>query len=224
MELAYTSFSRSGKTIEPVRVCIADDHRLVRRGLREILAAEPDIEVAQEAAGAHELFVVLQLARPHVLLLDLTMPGLSGTELIRELTGRFAGLRILVLSMHNEAAIAAQALYAGALGYVTKDADPDVLVAAIRSVARGSRFLDPALAETLAKSSLAEPPHAALSQREWQVLRGIVAGQPLSAIAAELHLSPKTVSSHKTRLMQKLGVASTIDLVRYAMAYGLSGA
>lgn len=209
-----------------IRIIIADDHRLVRRGIKEILKTANDIAVCGEAADSEELLGRLRQELPDVLILDLSMPGLSGTELIKKLCTEFAALRILVLSMHNEAQFAALAIRAGALGYVTKDADPEILLLAIRRIAVNGKFIDPALVEAMvfAPPVMTPLPHESLSDREIQVLELLVAGKSLNVIARELHLSPKTISSHKMRLMQKLGTGSNAELVRYAIRHRLSQA
>jgi DNA-binding NarL/FixJ family response regulator len=209
-----------------IRTMIADDHRLVRRGIKEILKTASDIVVCGEAANSEELYILLRQEQPDVLILDLTMPGLSGTELIKHLCTEYSSLRILVLSMHNEAQFAALAIRAGALGYVTKDADPEILLLAIQRIAVNGKFIDPALVEAMvfAPQEMSPLPHERLTDREVQVLELLVAGKSLNAIASELHLSPKTISSHKMRLMQKLGTGSNAELVRYAIRHKLSQA
>jgi len=205
---------------------IADDHRLVRRGIKEILKTASDIAVCGEAADSEELLLLLRHDQPDVLILDLAMPGLSGTDLIKHLCAEFSTLRILVLSMHNEAQFATLAIRAGALGYVTKDADPEILLLAIQRIALNGKFIDPALVEAMvfAPQETNPLPHESLSEREVQVLGLLVAGKSLNGIASELHLSPKTISSHKMRLMQKLGTDSNAELVRYAIRHKLSQA
>jgi DNA-binding NarL/FixJ family response regulator len=206
-----------------IRILIADDHRLVRRGIRDILGTAADITVMGECACADEIFAAVRQAVPDVLLLDMSMPGLSGIELIKQLVNEFALIRIVVLSMHNEGQFAASALREGAHGYVTKDADPEVLLQAVRKVAAGGKFIDPVLVDALIfdKPNPAQALDDTLTDRELQVLRLVVAGKSLNAIADEVHLSPKTISSHKTRIMQKLGVSNNADLVRYALRKGL---
>lgn len=206
-----------------IQVMIADDHRLVRRGIKEILKTANDITVCGEAADSEELLSLLQQGTPDVLILDLSMPGLSGTELIKHLSNAFAAVRILVLSMHNEVQFVAQAIRAGAQGYITKDADPEILLQAIQHIATNGKFIDPALVEAMVFSAddALPLPHESLSARELQVFGLLVAGNSLNAIAGELNLSPKTISSHKTRLMQKLGTNSNAELVRYAFRHKL---
>ena len=208
-----------------IQVLVADDHRLVRRGIKEILGTATDMTVVGECACADEIFAALQQTLPDILLLDMAMPGLSGVELIRHLAIDFPQIRIVVLSMYNEGQFAASALREGANGYVTKDADPDILLQAVRKVAEGGKFIDPALVEALVFDN--QNPEQALDEtltdRELQVLRLVVAGKSLNAIAEEVHLRPKTISSHKTRIMQKLGVSNNADLVRYVLRHGLAG-
>jgi DNA-binding NarL/FixJ family response regulator len=204
-----------------IRTLVADDHRLVRRGIKEILATGGDIEVIGECASGEEVLAALRLELPDVIILDMSMPGLSGIELIRQLGVEFASVRVLVLSMHNEGQFAARAIRVGASGYVTKDADPDILLDAIRKIAAGGRFIDPALIDSMVfERPLADPsPGETLTAREQQVLRQLVDGKSLNAIADALFLSPKTISSHKMRIMQKLGVSNNADLLRYAMRH-----
>lgn len=207
-----------------ITLMIADDHAIVRSGLKQIIATTIDIEVVAEATRGEDIFEQLQKEAVDLLLLDMSMPGLAGLELIGRLQVTNPQLPILVLSMHNEGQIVARALRAGAGGYVTKDSEPEVLLAAIRKVAHGGRFIDPALGDVMVfERGPARPlAHEALSERERQVLEGIVAGLPLGEIADQLHLSPKTVSTHKMRLMEKLHVDNNADLIRYAIRHGLT--
>ncbi|KAB2968701.1 response regulator transcription factor [Zoogloea sp.] len=209
-----------------IRVLIADDHAIVRSGLTQIIATTLDITAAGEATRGEEIPGQLDAVAADVLLLDMAMPGLSGVALIRSLRDSGITLPILVLSMHNEGQIVDRAIKAGANGYVTKGSEPEVLLDGIRQVAAGRRFIDPVLharpcAE--ARPGLAAAPHLTLSERERQVLEGITAGEALGDIAERLHLSPKTVSTHKMRLMEKLGIDNNADLLRYAIRHGLAG-
>ena len=207
-----------------IRVVIADDHQILREGLRQLLQAAGDLAVVGEAADGH---AVLQLVRTldfDVLLLDMSMPGKSGIELIRQVKGEKPRLRILVLSMHEEHQYAVRAIRAGASGYLTKESATAQLVAAIRKVAGGGAFISAEVAERLAQEAMPHaegPPHATLSDREYQVFRLLVSGRSVGDIAAELHLSAKTVSTHKARLMEKLGVDNNADLVHYAVRHRL---
>jgi DNA-binding NarL/FixJ family response regulator len=207
-----------------IRIIIADDHAIVRGGLKQIVATTADIQLVGEATNGEEVRQLTRRAEFDLLLLDMSMPGISGVELIRRVLEEKPGLPILVLSMHNEGQIISGALKAGAAGYVTKDSDPETLLAAVRKVAGGGKFIDPALVDTVVfeAETRKQYPHETLSEREIQILKMITAGQPLGDIADCLHLSPKTVSTHKMRLMQKLGIDNNADLVRYAMQHGLA--
>ncbi|MFA6313466.1 MAG: response regulator transcription factor [Sterolibacterium sp.] len=206
-----------------IRIVIADDHAMVRGGLKQIVATTSDIEVVGEATHGHQVLAMLAETPADLLLLDMTMPGLSGVDLIRHLHEETPAIPILVLSMHNEVQVVARALKAGASGYVTKDSEPEILLLAIRKIAAGGKYIDPALVDAMVfdardRDSL---PHDSLSEREIQILKMIAAGYALSDIADQLHVSSKTVSTHKMRLMQKLGVENNADLIRYATRHGL---
>jgi DNA-binding NarL/FixJ family response regulator len=208
-----------------IRVVIADDHTILRDGLRQLLAAERDIEVAAEAADGHEALARVREVEFDVLLLDMSMPGKAGIELIKQVKSERPKLRVLVLSMHEETQYAVRAIKAGASGYVTKDSAGTQLVTAIRRVAAGGAFVTPEVAEQLAlgaRPGAEGPPHELLSDREFEVFQRLVAGETVTANAARLNLSGKTVSTHKARLMEKLGIGNQADLVRYAMRHGLS--
>ena len=205
-----------------IRVLLADDHGLVREGLRGILATAADIEVAAEAATGDEVLARVKETAFDVALLDLSMPGLSGIALIKRLKLEKPKLRILVLSMHGESQYAARALKAGASGYLTKDSAAAQLLGAIRKIAAGGvQISEAAAAQLIGAGSAAETPHSALSDREYEVLRQIVAGRSITEIADALSLSVKTVSTHKARILQKLDLAGTAELVRYAIEHGL---
>lgn len=206
-----------------IRVIVADDHAIVRCGLRQIFAMTKDVVVVGEASQSDAVLEQCKRVPCDVLLLDLTMPGTTGIELLRCLREESPILPILILSMHNEGQIVARALKAGAAGYVAKGSEPEVLVAAIRKVATGGRFIDPSLVENVVfgVDGVIDLPHDALSKRELQVLKMLTAGSSLGDIADRLHLSPKTISTHKIRLMRKLGIDNNADLVRYAMKHGM---
>jgi DNA-binding NarL/FixJ family response regulator len=207
-----------------IRVLLADDHTIMREGLKQLFAVVGGIEVVAEAEQGAQLLERLRHVAVDLLLLDMTMPGISGEDLIGRVRAHHPSLPILVLSMHDEPQIAQRALKAGANGYVTKDQDPETLVAAIRKTACGGRFLDPALAERMAFEATgveAAPQHAALSNREFQIMRLLARGLTVNDIALDLSISNKTVSTHKARLMEKMGFASNADLVRYALAHQL---
>ena len=209
-----------------IRVVIADDHTIVREGLKQLLAAASDLEVVGEARDGFEALKLVRETDFDLLLLDLSMPGRSGMELIRQVKSEKPKLRVVVLSMHAEHQYAVRAVRAGASGYLTKDSAATQLVAAIRKVAGGGAFISAEVAEQLALSAMPHaegPPHASLSDREYQVFQLLVAGKSVSDIAAELNLSVKTVSTHKARLMEKMGLANQTELVHYAIKHRLAG-
>lgn len=208
-----------------IRVLLADDHTVVREGLKRMLGELTDIEVAGEAAHGAGVMAALRRSGFDVLVLDLSMPGRSGIELIRQIRGEFPRLPILVLTMHQEEQYAVRAIRAGARAYLTKDTAAADLVAAIRKLATGGVLVSPRVAELLALDAMpsVDPlPHQALSDREFEVFMLLVDGKSVSDIAAQLFLSVKTVSTHKTRILQKMSLASVPDLVRYAMRHRLA--
>lgn len=208
-----------------IRVLIADDHAIVRSGLAQIMATTDDLLVAAEASQGTEVLAKVRNGSADLLLMDMTMPGLSGVDLIRRVKAERPDLPVLVLSMHNEGQVVSRALKAGASGYVTKDSDPEVLLAALRKVAAGGRFIDPSLVDTMvfASGDADAAPHSVLSDREFQVLQLLAAGRSLNEVGNILKVSAKTVSTHKMRLMQKLGLENNADLVRYAIRHGVAG-
>jgi DNA-binding NarL/FixJ family response regulator len=207
------------------RVLVADDHAIVREGLKRILEGQEGIEIAGEATNGHEVLERVRQGGFELLLLDLSMPGKSGIELIRQVKDESPKLRVLVLTMHEEDQYAVRAIRAGASGYLTKESATAQLVSAIRRIADGRLYISPNVAEQLAldvRSGGEETPHKHLSDREFEVFNLLVAGKSVSDIAAQLHLSVKTVSTHKTRILQKMNAASVADLVRYAMRHRLA--
>ena len=207
-----------------IRVLLADDHAMVRTGLREILADTGDITVAGEAGNGHEALAALRSGEYEVLVMDMSMPGRSGIELIKQVKKERPKIRVLVLSMHSEQQYAVRALKAGASGYLTKDSAADQLVAAIRRIAAGGAHVSPETAERLALDfgrPEDAPAHTLLSDREFQVFRAIAGGRSVTEIANDLALSVKTVSTHKTRIMEKMGLANQSELVQYAVRHKL---
>jgi DNA-binding NarL/FixJ family response regulator len=207
-----------------IRVLLADDHAIVRAGLKEILAGTGDITVAAEATNGQEVMARIRGQDYDVAVLDMSMPGRSGIDLIKQVKDEKPKLRILVLTMHSEEQYAVRALKAGASGYLTKEAAAEQLVAAIRKIAAGGAYVSPETAERLAlgASPRAEAaPHTLLSDREFQVLQLIAGGQSVGEIARRLSLSVKTVSTHKTRILQKMGLANQAELIRYALEHKL---
>ena len=204
---------------------IADDHAIVREGIKKILALSADIAVTGEAVDGAGVLQHLRRADDFdLLLLDLTMPGIDGISLIRHIKACHAGLPILVFSMHSEPQIAFRALQAGADGYVIKDSDPETLLAAIYKVVGGGRYIDPVLAERLAFDAALPKQcvlHTLLSEREFEVFRLLVAGKRINDIAEHLAISNKTVSTHKQHLLEKMKIDNLADLVRYAAEHSL---
>ena len=204
-----------------IRILVADDHKIVRQGLRRLLDAAEGLEVAGEAADGDQALALVRANDYDVALIDMSMPGLSGMDLIKRLKLEKPKLRLLVLSMHGEQQYAARALKAGASGYLNKDSAADLLVTAIRKIAAGGVHIGDAAAASLMSADADKAPHERLSDREFEVLRLLVEGLGPSEIGERLHLSVKTVSTHKTRILEKMGLASAADLVRYALEHKL---
>lgn len=202
------------------RIVLADDHKIVRDGLKRILAATGDLEVAAEAADGDELLRLVKAGDYDVAVVDMSMPGLAGIALIKRLKDEKPRLKILVLSMHGEQQYAARVLKAGASGYLNKDSAAEMLVGALRKVAAGGMHIGEAAAASLVAAE--RSPHEALSDREFEVLRLLVEGLGPTEIGERLHLSVKTVSTHKTRILEKLNLGSTAELVRYALEHKLA--
>ena len=202
-----------------IRVLIADDHKIVRDGLKRILSAHGEVDVTGEAADGDQALALVRAHEYDLAMVDMSMPGLSGIDLIKRLKLEKPKLRILVLSMHGERQYAARALKAGASGYLNKDSAAELLVGAIRKIAAGGVHIGDAAAASLISADKA--PHEALSDREFEVLRLLVEGLGPTDIGDKLHLSVKTVSTHKTRILEKLNVSSTAALVRYALDHKL---
>ncbi len=203
-----------------IRLLIADDHPIVREGLKRIVADCPDMRVVAEAADADEARTKSETADVDVLLLDITMPGPGFLETVRHLRTKRPRLRVLVLSVHPEHHYAVRALRAGAAGYLTKHDTPKELVDAIRRVYKGHKYITESLAEKLALDlgpDTIQPPHEALSDREYQVFRLLGSGKSVGSIAAELVLSPKTVSTYRTRILEKIHFINNTELIRYAL-------
>ena len=207
-----------------IRIAIADDHPIVRQGLRRIASEGAGISVTGEAANAAELFQLLRAAAVDVVLLDVSMPGSTLVETLGRLKTDHPTVRVLVLSVHPEDQWAVRALRAGAAGYLTKDHSPEQLVEAIGRVARGGKYVSATLAERLAglmDAAAAHAPHERLSDREFEVLRALGSGMAVKDIAEQLNLSAKTVSTYRARLIEKMGVRTNADLVRYVVEHQL---
>lgn len=204
-----------------MKVLIADDHPVVRQGLRQMLAVEQDLTVVGEARNGQEVVELSRRVPWEVAVLDYNMPGKNGLELIKELRQRYPGRAVLVLSMYPEDRYAVRALKAGAAGYLTKESAPEELVSAIRKVAGGGRYITPTLGEKLAlelEDNSGKPLHETLSDREYQVMWMIASGKTVRQIADELFLSPNTVSTHRTRILRKMNMKSNAELMHYAIA------
>jgi two-component system, NarL family, invasion response regulator UvrY len=207
-----------------IRVALADDHAVVREGLRRVLEERNGCTVVAEAATVPELLAALARAPADVLLLDIAMPGPGIVETLDRVKAIQPRLRALVLTAYPESDYAVRVLRAGAAGYLTKDRSLEQLVDAVRRVYRGGIYVSPSLGETLAARLLGperEPALGSLSDREFEVLKGLAGGEPLKAIAARMAVSPKTVTTYRGRVLQKLGLRGNADLVRYAMEHGL---
>ena len=207
-----------------IRVLITDEQTLIRTCLHQIVNLSPNLVVVGEAANADDAFRLIATCNPDVALLDLSMPGMNGMEMIGRFRAEYPRLPLLVHSLHKEQQYALRALNAGALGYLTKDCTPRQLLEAIHRVATGGRYVDPSLAAAMATAILprkGETPHDGLSKREFQVFRMLASGTSVNHIAATLSLSANTISTHKHRLMLKLGEANNAGLVRYAVKHRL---
>jgi DNA-binding NarL/FixJ family response regulator len=203
-----------------IAIMIADDHSIVRRGLKQILSDQPDMAVVAEAKAAVEVLPLVRKGAVDVLVLDISMPGRGGLDILKEVKQERPHMPVLVLSMHPEDQYAVRALRLGASGYLTKEAVPEELVTAIRKVAAGGRYITPSLAEKLAVAvgtPTGRPLHESLSEREYQVMQLMAAGKSVSEIADELALSVKTISTYRSRLLEKMQLKTNADVIRYAI-------
>jgi DNA-binding NarL/FixJ family response regulator len=204
-------------------VLLVDDHAVVRRGVRAILEDHFAGIAVDEAGNADGALAALDTAFDAIVL-DLSMPGRDGFDLLAEIKHRAPKIPVLIMSLHGEDQFAMRALRAGASGYLTKSAAPEQLVAAVTKIMRGGRYISETLAERLAVGATGAPvesPHERLSDREFDVMRGIASGSSVSEIAAQMHLSVKTVSTYRARLLEKMGMSSNAELTRYALENGL---
>jgi len=207
-----------------IRVVIVDDHAMVRSGLMKILREEPDIEVMGEADGYGQLVQQLKLNLPDLILLDISMPGKNGLEIVKELRQFYPSIRTLILSMHPEDRFSVRAIKAGAAGYITKESAANDLVKAIRYTYEKGKFITSAVAERLADSFEMESnklAHERLSDREFQVLTLITSGKSVKAIANELSLSPTTIATYRARILEKMQLKSNVELTSYALRNNL---
>ena len=209
-----------------IKVLITDDHPVVRRGIRQILEDEERIGLIHEAGNGKELFDKLKEQEYDVILLDISLPGRSGLDLISQIKKMRPSAAILMLSIHSEEMYAINALKCGASGYLTKSSAPEELVSAIFKVSKGERYISSSLADKMADSLLSEtekPLHQLLSAREMEVLNLFAAGKTVVQISLDLSLSPKTISTYRERLLEKLKLHTTADLIRYAIMEGITG-
>lgn len=207
-----------------LRLAIVDDHEIVRRGFREMLSEEPDIRIAFEAGSGEEAITQLRESECDLLLLDLCLPGQSGVDVLRAVRQRHPEVRVLVLSAFPEERYALAMIRHGADGYLCKDCDRDELLRAIRTVAQGRRYVSMRTAELMAGELAGEaclPPHEQLSDRELQVFLHLAKGDSVSDLATALNLSVKTVSTYRSRLLDKLNLSSNAELAAYAIRHGL---
>lgn len=211
--------------MQKIEVLLADDHTIIRDGLKQILSDTDDLVVTGEAANGNEVMHLVREKNWGVLVLDISMPGRSGLDLIRMIKDEKPGLPILILSMHHEEQYAVRAIHAGASGYLTKESDSELLLAAIRRVAAGGVYLSEKVAELMVRGIrpvVETLPHDLLSDREYQVFNMLVSGKGLTEIGQELSLSVKTISTHKTHILQKMNLANAGELIRYAVTHGLA--
>jgi DNA-binding NarL/FixJ family response regulator len=207
-----------------ISILIADDHAVVRRGVLQILAEAPDMVAAGEASTGLEVLQAVRQDDFDVVLLDIALPDVSGLEVLKQLQSLKPDLPVLILSMYPERQYAVRALKAGAAGYLTKESAPDELIAAIRQVSQGRKYVTQSLAEKLVAElggEAEQEPHETLSDREYQVMCLLAAGVTVSEIATELSLSTKTVSTYRTRILDKLNLENTAQIIRYALKRGL---
>lgn len=213
--------------MDKIEVLLADDHTIIRHGLKQILADTEDISVEGEAANGNDVLQQVRERNWGAVVLDISMPGRSGLDLIKLLKDEKPGLPILILSMHQEEQYALRALHAGASGYLTKESDSDVLISAIRRVAGGGVHVSDKVAELMVRDispSGDAMPHTLLSDREYEVFNMLASGLGLTEIATRLSLSVKTISTHKTHILDKMKLANTAELIRYAITHQLSPA
>jgi len=207
-----------------IKVLVADDHAVVRRGLRQILAETPDVLVGAEAATAEEVRRLVREERFSAVVLDINLPGGSGLELLSEIRRERPELPVLILTVYSEDQYAIRAIKGGAAGFLTKESAPDKLVEAVRKVAGGGRYVSAELAETLASVLAGEKGgavHERLSDREFEILKILASGKTVSEAALALSLSVKTVSTHRTRILKKMEMRTNAELMHYAMRHGL---
>lgn len=209
-----------------ITILIADDHRLMREGLKKIVQEEQDMSVVGEASNGHEVLRLIKETSPDVLVMDIMMPGLNGFDALKELRRQKIKIPILILSMYPEERYATRVLKAGASGYITKESAPHELVKAIRKVASGGKYISAIAAEQFAKEASPQKnalPHETLSDREFQIFCLLAAGKPVKDIAEELHLGISTIHTYRTRIFEKMNLHNDADLIHYALLHHLTG-
>jgi DNA-binding NarL/FixJ family response regulator len=207
-----------------IKIIVADDHAIVRAGIIQILSDDPGLQVIDEAGEGHELLSKVRSNDPDVVLLDMTMPGMDGLDVLKQLKIERPKLPVLILTIHPETQYALRVLKAGASGYITKSSAPDELIQAIKKVFRGGKYISPAFAEKLAfqlDTDFKELPHETLSDREYQVILLIASGKTVSEIADELSLSVKTISTYRSRILEKMNMKNNAELTRYVFEHQL---
>jgi DNA-binding NarL/FixJ family response regulator len=209
-------------TKSSIKVLLVDDHAVVRAGYKRYLELDTQIEVVGEAENGEQAYALLSELTADVIVMDLSMPGRGGLESIRHILQRYPEQRILVFTMHENPALAAQALRAGAKGYLTKSVSPDFIVDAIHQIMQGGQPIDADLAAAIKQSELESAPHLQLAPREFEIFRLLANGQSVDEIGQRLHIGVKTVSNYQTTIRQKLGVTTAIELHQYARQHGLA--
>jgi two-component system, NarL family, invasion response regulator UvrY len=210
--------------VRMLHIALCDDHPLIREGMKRILLQRSDIRIDAEVGTGAELLARSAERRFDVIILDVSLPDMNGLDVLKNLKASGSGAGVLVLSMHPEEQYAARALKAGADGYLQKESVPEELENAVRRIAQGGKYITPSLAERLAldlEGKARKAPHELLSDREYQVLCMLASGKGIKDIALTLSLSPPTVATYRARVLEKLGLSSTVDLVRYALDHGL---
>ncbi|MGD1153822.1 MAG: response regulator transcription factor [Syntrophales bacterium] len=202
-----------------IRIIIVDDHPVVRRGLKQILHEEPDIKVIGEAESAQEAFKIIRTIDCDAVVLDISLPGASGVEILKQLKYEYKKLPVLILSVHPEEQYAVRVMKAGASGYLTKESAPEELVKAIRKIISGGKYISSSFAERLIMDidASGKPRHEKLSDREFEIMRMIAQGKAIKKIAEELYLSEKTVSTYRTRLLEKMKMTTNAEIISYAL-------
>ena len=202
-----------------INIIIVDDHPIVRRGLKQILLEQPDMKVVGEAENAQEAFTVIRATDCDVVVLDISLPGASGVEILKQLKYEYKNLPVLILSVHSEEQYALRVMKAGASGYLKKDSAPEELVKAVRKIVSGGKYISSGLAEILVADmeTSGKPFHEKLSDREFQIMRMIAQGKTIKTIGEELYLSEKTVSTYRTRLLEKMYMKTNAEIISYVL-------